>query len=103
MRIVKEKTLSNYCQLNKFKGAEKSLRAWVYEVRFSSWKTAHELKMKYGSASILGSKRVVFNIRGNDYRLIVDIEYNLQLVFVVWFGTHEEYNLIDVKKIKYES
>jgi HTH-type transcriptional regulator/antitoxin HigA len=53
---------------------------------------ANELKSKYRNASVLSSKRVVFNIKGNDYRLIVDIEYRLKIVFVVWFGTHAEYN-----------
>lgn len=61
-----------------------------------------DLKSKYGNASIINSKRVVFNIKGNDYRLLVDIEYSLKMVFVVWFGTHKEYDRIDVKEMKYE-
>lgn len=103
MRIIKETTLTEYCRQSKYQQAEESVRAWIYEVRFSTWNNAHELKAKYGNASIISSKRVVFNIKGNDYRLIVDIEYKLKIVFVVWFGTHKEYDQIDAKTVSYEN
>lgn len=103
MRIIKEKTLTEYCKESKYLQAEESLRAWIYEVRFSTWENSNELKSKYGNASIISSKRVVFNIKGNDYRLIVDIEYRLKIVFVVWFGTHAEYDRIDAKTVQYEN
>ena len=102
MRIIKEKTISEYAKHERYKTADKSLKAWIYEVRHSVWSNANELKLKYRSASILTSKRVVFNIKGNEYRLIVDIEYRLKIVFVVWFGTHDEYDKIDAKQVKYE-
>jgi mRNA interferase HigB len=103
MRIIKEKTLTEFCKYSKYKEAEGSLRAWIFEVRYSDWNTAKELKMKYANASILNSKRVVFNIKGNEYRLIVDIEFKLRKVFIVWFGTHSEYDKIDAKTISYEN
>lgn len=103
MRIIKEKTLNEYCKQSKYHQAEESLRAWIYEVRFSTWENSNELKAKYGNASIISSKRVVFNIKGNDYRLIVDIEYRLKIVFVVWFGTHAEYDKLDAKTVRYEN
>jgi len=102
MRIVKEKTLTEYCRLSKYKEATESLKAFIYEVRYSDWESAKELKAKYGNASIISSKRVVFNIKGNDYRLIVDVEYKLRIVFIVWFGTHTEYDKIDAKTVRYE-
>lgn len=102
MRIIKEKTLTDYCLKSKYKKAEKPLKAWVYEVRYSIWNNANELKLKYRNASIISSKRVVFNIRGNEYRLIVDIECKLKIIFVVWLGTREEYDKIDAKTIRYE-
>lgn len=102
MRIIKEKTLIEYCKLNKYAQAEESIKAWIYEVRYSAWDNAGELKAKYGNASIISSKRVVFNIKGNDYRLIIDIEYKLKIVFIVWFGTHSEYDKIDAKTVNYE-
>jgi len=103
MRIIKEKTLAEYCKLRQNKQDEESVKAWIYEVRFSNWNNANELKLKYGNASIISSKRVVFNIKGNDYRLIVDIEYRLKIVFVVWFGTHAGYDLIDPITVSYEN
>ena len=103
MRIIKEKTLTEYCKLSKYKQAEESIKAWIYEVRFSVWNNANELKSKYGNASIISSKRVVFNIKGNDYRLIVDMEYKLKIVFVVWFGTHAEYDKVNAKTVSYEN
>ncbi len=103
MRIIKEKTLTDYCRLSKYKNAEEHLKAWIYEVNHSTWNNANELKLKYRNASIINSKRVVFIIRGNEYRLVVDIEYKLKIVFIVWMGTHEEYDKIDVKKIQYEN
>ena len=102
MRIIKEKTLSDYCRHDKYKQAEEPLKAWIYEVNFSTWQNANELKTKYRNASIISSKRVVFNIKGNDYRLIADIEYKLKIVFIVWFGTHAEYDKIDAKTVSYE-
>jgi len=103
MRIINETTLTEYCKQSKYRLAEESVKAWIYEVRFSIWNNANELKSKYGNASIISSKRVVFSIKGNDYRLIVDIEYTLKIVFVVWFGTHKEYDKIDAKTVSYEN
>lgn len=103
MRIIKEKTLTEFCKQSKYKQAEESVKAWIYEVRFSIWNNSNELKSKYSNASIIGAKRVVFNIKGNDYRLIVDIEYKLKIVFVVWFGTHVQYDKIDAKTVSYEN
>ena len=97
-----KKTLTDYCTQSKNQQADESVKAWIYEVRFSIWNNANELKAKYGNASIISSKRVVFNIKGNDYRLIVDIEYKLKIVFVVWFGTHKEYDTINVETVAFD-
>ena len=103
MKIIKEKTLSDYCRLSRYKQAEEPLTAWIYEVKYSTWNNANELKAKYRNASIISSKRIVFNIKGNDYRLIVDVEYKLKIVLIVWFGTHVEYDKTDAKTIRYEN
>lgn len=103
MRIIKEKTLTDYCKQRKYKKAEEAIKAWLYEIKHSNWNNANELKLKYRNASIINSKRVVFNIKGNDYRLIVDIEYKLKIVFIIWLGTHKEYDKIDAKTINYEN
>ncbi|RLD22815.1 MAG: type II toxin-antitoxin system HigB family toxin [Bacteroidetes bacterium] len=103
MRVIKEKTLAEYCNHVSYWRAKESLQSWVYEVRYSKWSNAGELKLKFRNASIINAKRVVFIIKGNDFRLIVDIEYKLGIIFIVWFGTHKEYDKIDVKTVDYDS
>ena len=76
--------------------------AWFEEVEAAEWKTLKELKQQYRNASIINEKRVVFNIHGNEYRLIVLIEYRLKIVFIVWFGTHGQYDKIDAKTVSYD-
>ena len=103
MRIIKTGTLQDYCRVPRYISAQKAIQAWIYEVKYSNWNNSAELKLKYKNASIISSKRVVFNVKGNEFRLIVDIEYKLKIVFVVWFGTHKEYDKIDAKEVTYES
>jgi len=98
-RIIAVKTLKEYWE--EFPQAEQPLLSWYEEVETADWNNPNELKSHYRNASILNDKRVVFNIHGNTYRLIVDIEYRLKIVFVVWFGTHKEYDKIDAKQISY--
>jgi mRNA interferase HigB len=99
MRVIAVKTLKEYS--NEFHQAEQALFSWYDEASLAEWNSPAELKAQYRNASILNSKRVVFNIHGNSFRLIVDIEYRLKIVFVVWFGTHKQYDNIDAKKISY--
>lgn len=99
MRVIAVKTLKEYSV--EFHQAEQVLFSWYDEVTSADWSNAADLKTQYRNASILNSKRVVFNIHGNTYRLIVDIEYRLKIVFVVWFGTHKQYDKIDAKTISY--
>ncbi len=99
MRVIAVKTLKEY--VKEFHQAEQALLSWYDEATFAEWSNAAELKTQYKNASILNNKRVVFNIHGNAYRLIVDIEYRLKIVFVVWFGTHKQYDKIDAKTISY--
>lgn len=100
MRIIAVSTLREYWLKNK--KAEQPLKSWIQETKHSVWSSSSELKGKYRNASIITSKRVVFNIKGNDYRLIVDIEYRLKIVFIVWVGSHSQYDKINVKKVQYD-
>lgn len=75
--------------------------AWYDEAVSASWSSPNELKGQYRNASIITKKRVVFNIQGNKHRLVIDIEYKTGIIFVVWLGTHKEYDKINVKEIKY--
>ena len=78
------------------------LDAWFALVSRAAWKNPAELKQSHRSASVVSSERVVFNIKGNEYRLVVAVDYNHAVVLVVWVGTHREYDRIDVKKVKFE-
>jgi mRNA interferase HigB len=80
----------------------KHLAAWYAEVEKASWKDTAELKMQFRSASILSRERVVFNIKGNDYRLVVAINYHYQILLIIWLGTHKEYDKIDATMVVYE-
>jgi mRNA interferase HigB len=99
MRVIAVKTLKQYAK--KKKEAEQALFAWYQEACNAHWKSHNDLKGQYRNASVIGDKRVVFNIHGNKYRLIVDIEYRLQIIFIIWVGSHAEYDKIDAVKIVY--
>jgi mRNA interferase HigB len=75
------------------------LKLWFGEASVASWRNPNDIKRKYPSASILGSNRVVFNINGNQYRLIVRINYHYQIVWIRFVGSHSDYDKIDANKI----
>ncbi len=83
--------------------AEQAIKAWYDEVKEANWNSPNELKSQFRTASIISEKRVIFNIHGNRYRLIVDIEYRLKIVFIIWIGTHSNYDKINAKEIEYAS
>lgn len=89
MRVIAVKTLKEYWEA--FPVAKQALLSWYEETTAADWGNPNELKEQFRNASVLADKRAVFNIHGNAFRLIVDIEYRLKIVFVVWFGTHQEY------------
>jgi mRNA interferase HigB len=78
-----------------------ALDAWFAEANRAHWVSSADVKRLYASASIVGSDRVVFNIKGNDYRLVVAIDYEKAIVWIKWIGTHAEYDKIDVRKVRY--
>ena len=93
MRVIAKSLLKRFWGL--YPDSETPLRAWHAEAAAAVWKTPAEVKAKYGNASIVGDNRVVFNIHGNTYRLVVHINYGLGIVLTKWLGTHEQYNKID--------
>jgi mRNA interferase HigB len=80
-----------------------ALDAWFHEVRHASWENSADLKRLYATASILSSDRVVFNIKGNDFRLVAMVDYRRRTVYIKWVGSHADYDLIDARTVKYES
>jgi len=79
--------------------AENALKAWFKEAERAQWKSPADIKARYPSADFLPGNRVVFNIKGNHYRLIVKIHYNTEIVYIRFVNTHEEYNKINAETI----
>ncbi len=101
MRIIKRKTLLDFAV--KHPPCRQPLLAWYAEVAKAEWSKPNDVKATFRTADIINKKRVVFNIKGNDYRLVADVEYRLGLVFIVRVMTHKEYDNVDVSSIHYES
>jgi mRNA interferase HigB len=97
MRIISKAALRDFWGTHP--DAEQPLRAWHSEAKSAAWKTPVDVKDKYRSASILGDNRVVFNIGGNKYRLVVKINYSFQIIYVRFVGTHKEYDDINAEEI----
>jgi len=97
MRIIAVKTLRAFWE--KHPGAEPALQAWYHDAKRATWKTPTDIKRIYRNASILGNNRVVFNIKGNDYRLVVAIQYQHGIIYIRFVGTHTEYDAIDAATI----
>ena len=99
MRIIAFRTLREFWEKTEYSDSEAALRAWYHDVKAANWKSPNELKQYYANANIIGEGRVVFNIKGNTYRLIVSVDYEFQIIFVRFIGTHLQYDKIDVKTI----
>ncbi len=99
MHVIKRKTLVEFFQQPECQDAKGPLEAWYYEANHAEWASPADVKIQYRSASILKDNRVVFNIAGNKYRLVVRINYNSKTVFVRFIGTHREYDKIDAEVI----
>jgi len=78
---------------------EQQLKAWFHETSKTIWKNPNDVKKDYPNASILSDSRIVFNIKGNNYRLIVKINYNFQMVWIRFIGTHAQYDKINANEI----
>ena len=83
----------------KYPSAQQCVLAWCDEVKKAVWKNPVDIKNQYASVSILKNRRVVFNLKGNDYRLIVAVAYNTGFVFVKFIGTHQQYDAIDANTV----
>jgi len=104
MRIIARRTLRQFVESragHKDQPALKALDAWFDEVRKASWRSTADVKRLYASASIVGADRIVFNIKGNDYRLVVAVDFEKAIVSIKWLGTHRDYDRIDVRKVKH--
>ncbi len=96
-RILTRRALKEFWE--KYPDSEQYLKTWYEITKVADWKSPNEIKKSYASASILKGNRVVFNIKGNKYRLIVKFNYQRQWAFIRFVGTHSEYDKIDAETI----
>ena len=96
-RIFAKSTLREYWK--KHSDSEQYLKTWYDTAMSSDWETPNDIKQTYASASILKDGRIVFNIKGNSYRLIVKFNFEKQWAFIRFIGTHAEYNKVDANTI----
>jgi mRNA interferase HigB len=97
VRVIAKKILREFWEIHS--DCEQQLKAWYQEAENSNWKNLNEMKNDFPSASILKDNRVCFNIKGNNCRLIVKINFDYQMMWIRFIGTHAEYDKIDANKI----
>jgi len=97
VHIVARKTLKDFWE--RHSDAEQPLRAWYSETEHASWCHPRDVKARYPAASILTVNRVVFNIKGNKYRLVVHVRYDIGRVYIRFVGSHSEYDKVDATTI----
>ncbi len=97
MRVISVKTLKVFWK--RHPDAGKPLRAWYTEAKKAQWQNPRDIKAEYRTASILRNNRVVFNIKGNTYRLVIAVKYEFQISYIRFIGTHAEYNKINAEEI----
>lgn len=106
MRIIARRTLKDFVEArvgHRDQPAVKaSLDAWFDEVRRARWATTADVKRVYATASVISADRIVFNIKGNDYRLVVAVDFQKGIVWIKWIGTHRDYDRIDVLEVQHD-
>lgn len=106
MRIIARRTLRDFVQghvgRKDHAALKASVDAWFSEVSKARWRNSADVRQLYATASIVSSERIVFNIKGNDYRLVVAVDFVRQIVWIKWIGAHADYDRIDVQEVQYE-
>jgi mRNA interferase HigB len=104
MRIIARRTLREFVERRRgtkdHTALKAALDAWFDEVKKARWSSAADVKRSYATASIVSAERIVFNIKGNDYRLVVAVDFEKGIVWVKWIGRHKDYDRIDVKEVQ---
>lgn len=100
MNVIATKTINAYRE--RYPEADYALRAWVSLMKKNKFKHFAELKSFFGSADLIADGVIVFNIKGNHFRLIVNVDFTRQFAYVKWFGRHKEYDKINPLEVKYE-
>lgn len=97
MRVIAKRTLREFYEQSLYRDAQGPLEAWHAEAVRATWRTPHEIKEQYTNASIIDRTQVVFNIAGNKYRLLVNVDYERQALYVKFVGTHRHYDELKLK------
>jgi len=97
VRVMTRKAINDYC--NTYKETSTQLQAWYHEVKNAQWNNPQDVRARYSNASIIKGNRIVFNIKGNKYRLVTKVNYQMNVVYIRFFGTHNEYTKINVEEI----
>ena len=104
MRIIARRTLRAFVESRAGHKDQAALKAavdaWFDEVRKADWTSTADVKRHYASASVVSADRIVFNLKGNDYRLVVSVDFEKGIVWIKWIGTHDDYDHIDVKEVE---
>ncbi len=99
MRIIAKSTLRAFYEQVNYADSKSALKAWHHEVSKLQWSNPNDIKAQYRSASVVGGNKIVFNICGNKYRLIVSVNYDAGIVFVKFIGTHNAYDKVNIEEL----
>lgn len=106
MRIIARRTLREFVEAlaghQDQPAVKAALDAWFDEVKKARWRNMADVKRSYATASIVTADRIVFNVKGNAYRLVVAVDFDKGIAWIKWIGTHRDYDRIDVTEVKYE-
>jgi mRNA interferase HigB len=106
MRIIARRTLRAFVDAlagqKDHRAARTAVDAWYAEVSKAAWRNSADVKRLYATASIVGADRIVFNIKGNDYRLVVSVDYEKGIVWIKWVGSHKQYDRISAAEVEHE-
>lgn len=104
MRVIARRTLREFVQSRAGRKDHSALRAaveaWFDEVKRANWRSTADVKRLYASASVVSAERIVFNIKGNEYRLVVSVDFEKGIVWIKWIGSHRDYDQIDVEEVE---
>ena len=99
MRVIAKSTLKKFWEQSRYSDARGPLESWHEEATKATWSSPQDIKDQYATASICANNRVVFNVGGNKYRLIVEMQYRAGIAWVKFVGTHAQYDKVDVETV----
>lgn len=99
MRIIALRALRAFWEIADFADSEQALKSWYAIAKRADWASPQDVKDQFGNASVIGDNRIVFNIAGNKYRLVVKFNYPYRVGYIRFIGTHVQYDAVDAEKI----